>query len=81
MRARSCAYIIIHTCARIILHHPIPFYNTTPHYTILYHTKNACVDYQPLTKKVQKILKKLAQIFGQFIKKQYLCSRFRAKRK
>ena len=26
-------------------------------------------------------MKKLAEIFGQFIKKQYLCSRFRAKRK
>ena len=36
---------------------------------------------QPLTKKVQRKLKKVAQKFGQSKKKQYLCSRFRAKRK
>ena len=38
--------------------------------------KNATVDYQALTKKVQKKCKKNAQIFGQFKKKQYLCTRF-----
>ena len=31
---------------------------------------------QPLTKKMQRILKKVAKKFGQSNKKQYLCSRF-----
>ena len=42
---------------------------------------NSNAENQPLTKKMQRKLKKLAQKFGQFTKKQYLCSRFRAKRK
>ena len=82
-RART---LIIHTCVRT--HYPIPtytiLYHSIPFYTTLHHStphKNACIDYQPLTKKVQKILKKVARKFGQFIKKQYLCNRFRAKRK
>ena len=41
--------------------------------------KNATIDYQVVTKKVQKKCKKNAQIFGQFKKKQYLCTRFRPK--
>ena len=36
---------------------------------------------QPLTKKMQSFLKKVAKKFGQSKKKQYLCSRFRDKRK
>ncbi len=40
--------------------------------------KNAFIEYQLLTKKMQRKLKKLAPKFGQFTKKQYLCSRFRA---
>ena len=43
--------------------------------------KNMDIDYQPLTKKIQKTLKKIHEIFGQFVKKQYLCIRFRDKRK
>ena len=77
-RARTLLYIRAHASSYTILHHTTPFY-TTLHHSTPY--KNARVDYQPLTKKVQKILKKVARKFGQFIKKQYLCSRFRAKRK
>ena len=33
---------------------------------------------QLLTRKMTKNVKKLVKIFGQFVKKQYLCSRFRA---
>ena len=36
---------------------------------------------QPLTKKKQNLLKKVAKKFGQSKKKQYLCSRFRYERK
>ena len=43
--------------------------------------KNATIDYQILTEKMRKTLKKLLEIFGQFVKKQYLCIRFRDKRK
>ena len=42
--------------------------------------KRCNAENQPLTKKVQKILKKVAKKFGQSKKKQYLCSRFRNKR-
>jgi len=35
---------------------------------------------QPLAKKMKKYCKKVAKKFGQSKKKQYLCSRFRAKR-
>ena len=41
--------------------------------------KNTTIDYQSVTKKVQKKCKKNARIFGQFKKKQYLCTRFRLK--
>ena len=78
IRARTLLYIRAHASSYTILHHTTPFYTTLHHSTP---HKNARVDYQPLTKKVQKILKKVARKFGQFIKKQYLCSRFRAKRK
>ena len=43
--------------------------------------KNCNAENQPLTKKMQRKLKKVAWKFGQSEKKQYLCSRFRAKRK
>ena len=42
------------------------------------HTEKRNAENQPLTKKVQKILKKVIEKFGQSKKKQYLCSRFRA---
>ena len=40
--------------------------------------ENASIDNQLLTKKVMFLSNFLAEIFGQFTKKQYLCSRFRA---
>ena len=38
--------------------------------------KKRYIDFQPLTKKVLNLLKKVAKKFGQFGKKQYLCTRF-----
>ena len=43
--------------------------------------KNAIIDYQLVTRKVMFLSKKVALKFGGFIKKQYLCTRFRAQRK
>ena len=43
--------------------------------------ENCKAENQPLTKKKQNLLKKVAKKFGQSKKKQYLCSRFRKQRK
>ena len=43
--------------------------------------ENRKAENQPLTKKKQNLLKKVAKKFGQSKKKQYLCSRFRNERK
>ena len=43
--------------------------------------ENRKAENQPLTKKKQSLLKKVAEKFGQSKKKQYLCSRFRKQRK
>ena len=43
--------------------------------------KKTMIENQSLMKKVYFPDKKVCKIFGQFAKKQYLCSRFRDKRK
>ena len=55
--------------------------NASERQTAAKRTENVNAENQLLTKKVLNLLKKVAKKFGQFKKKQYLCSRFRNERK
>ena len=58
----------MHTCVRLV-------------YVVWIDCKKTMIENQLLMKKVYFPDKKVCKIFGQFAKKQYLCSRFRDKRK